>query len=454
MLSQVLFDQPRHPVCFSLSTKDRVPYTLEAIQGLAFEGAFDLLWFDGSASPEGRQLPGTLAPTLGCLREIHTGVTGGPDFAIFAALVRMLELGYGYCGLLENDIRLSPGWFDALMATIAAGQADGLAVGAVTARAFNRRVLFHRPSYAVTKLTGAGMILFTRAAAEIVVGNYRTTTGDEAATCISAIAGSDRADPDGQDTRTASDLVYETHLMRHGLCVLSTLPVLGRNLDDVDPTGLLGGYAAPDPTAARADAAAFAVFGRRCATIRATVEPYNPPYLYFASMGLWCLYLHHLLFTRDSPATVRGRWKIVWEKFNGPFAFEALDPDCEIAFPLHGALRGVFCSRTADGAIVELVQGARVLAACDTRYPQAIRDQFFTALTVAPSGTDPVRMRLAAPADQASTGRFIRLSGLCFEQPQPWLPMRADLDGPRLARILERQSRDGSVSFEPPGAVG
>src|SRR5690349_21655153 len=126
MLSKVLYDQPRHPVCISLSTKDRVPKTLEAIGALAFDGAFDLLWLDGSATEEGRQLPDLLAPSLDSLREIHHDVTGGPDAAIFTALARMVALGYPYCGLIENDVKLAPGWFDTVMALFDVGAADGL----------------------------------------------------------------------------------------------------------------------------------------------------------------------------------------------------------------------------------------------------------------------------------------------------------------------------------------
>jgi hypothetical protein len=453
MLTQVLFDQARHPICFSLSTKDRVPYTLEAIGGLAFEGAFDLLWFDGSATAEGRQLPGTLAPTLGCLREIHTQVVGGPDFAILAALTRMLELGYGYCGLLENDVKLAPRWFDAIMATFAAGAADGLAVGAVSARAFNRRVLYHRKSYVVTMISGAGMILLTRQAAEILVRNYRTTSSSEIDACVLYVSGKDQARlgggsaPAATDSRTASDLVYDAHLMRHGLCSLATVPVYGRNLDDVDPTGLLGGYVTEDDPAPVGDADSFAAFVERCAAIRAAPEHYAPPYLIVPSMGLWSLFLHHVLFTRNSPAYLRGRWKIVWDKFNGPFAFEALEPDCELGFPLYGELKGMFCSRTADSGIVELFQGAAKLAECDAYFGHSTKDQFFTPLDVSPIGADAVRLRVGRQRNPASGGTFFRLSSLCFAQPQPWLPIQADLDGPRLAGVLEAQSRDGCVTF-------
>ncbi|HUA56081.1 MAG TPA: hypothetical protein VMB81_28095 [Candidatus Sulfotelmatobacter sp.] len=448
MLTRVLFDQPRHPVCFSLSTKDRVAYTLEAIGGLALDGAFDLLWFDGSTSEEGQALPDSLAHVLGCLREIHTGVRGGPDFAIFAALHRMLELGYPYCGLIENDVKMAPNWFSAIMATFSAGTADGLTVGGVTGRAFNRRLLYHRKSYAVTMLSGAGMILLTRAAAEIILRNYRTTSSAEINTCMLRVAGrEERPGASTADTRTASDLVYETHLLRQGLCILATVPTCGHNLDAVDPTGLLGGYVGESPGPTADDERSFAAFVERCAAIRATQECAAPPCLAIASMGFDCLFLHHLLFTRDSPATIRGRWRIVWDKFNGPFAFEAVEVGCELEFPLDCDLKGMFCSRTADGGIVEVLRGETMVIEADTYFAQTSRDQFFLPLEVAPADAASIRLRIADRSNPASGGSFVRISGLCFARPPGWLPARADLDGKRLAGVLETQSRHGLVTF-------
>ena len=49
-------------------------------------------------------------PTTGPTIERHGHVTGGPDVAILYCLSLMLERGYDYVGLIEND--LEPGWFD------------------------------------------------------------------------------------------------------------------------------------------------------------------------------------------------------------------------------------------------------------------------------------------------------------------------------------------------------
>jgi hypothetical protein len=458
MLSRALFERARHRICFSLSTKDRVDQTREAIAGLAGAGDFDLLWFDGSTSDAGRALPDQLAPSLAALREIHTDVRGGPDVAILTALVRMLALEYDHVGLLESDIGHAPGWFAAMMAAFDHGAADGLAVGAVTTRAYARRILYHRQRYAVTMVSGAGMILFTREAAALIVRHYRTTSGTEINDWLKFVSGKDRAkigegadQPTAPDTRTSSDLYYETLLQQHGLCVLGTAPAYARDLErEAETLAFLGPYCPADAPRSADDDASFAAFVARCASFRARAlrgEASAAPYLFFASMKFWNVFLHQILFTRASPARLRGRWRIVWEKFNGPFAFEALDPGCEISFPLCGKLRGIMCARTADGASVEVLAGDRRCAAFDTYAPQASTDPFYLPLELALAGPEPVTLRLAGRAAGTPGGHRFRISSLCLEDAPPWLPARADLDAAALVARFEQQARDGAIDF-------
>lgn len=458
MLDQVLFDAARHPVCFSFSTKDRVPTTLEAIGALAFEGAFDLLWFDGSATPEGRQLPAMLAPNLACLREIHLDVTGGPDFAIFCALTRMLALGYAYCGLLENDVKLLPGWFDALMGLFEDGGSDGLSVGAATAFSFNKRILYRRPTYGVTLTSGAAMILFTREAASLALHHYRTTTSTDTRNWLLFVSNLDPATlgesptPPPPDTRVASDLVYETVLQQHGMCVLATLPSHARSLDDETLVGpALGGYGtAPSPHDVEAERSSFAAFADRLRRIRQAVRatgPRAPPYLLLRSLDAWALFMHQLVFMTGSPVRLRGKWRIVWSKFTGPFAFEAFEPASSLAFPLYGQLKGLFTARSADSGIIEIAQGGAVAGELDLFAGQDPREQYFAPLKLASAGPDPVTFTVSARRNSESTGSRCRISALCFGELQPWLPVEPRLDVDAMAARLEEQAAQGFVSF-------
>jgi hypothetical protein len=169
--------KPRVPkrgdrIGFSFSTKDRYLFTLQTLQNLDTDGGFDLIWNDGSTEPGVPALARNYKFHNAKLVEINNGVTGGADRAVCFGLSRLLELGYDYVGLIENDIVFRPGWFNALMNLFSLGAADGIVCGSATARSFESHVLEYRSGYGVQCDTGAGMVLFSRAAAEIIMDLY------------------------------------------------------------------------------------------------------------------------------------------------------------------------------------------------------------------------------------------------------------------------------------------
>jgi hypothetical protein len=342
------------------------------------------------------------------------------------------------------------------MALFDAGAADGLSVGAVTALSFNKRVLFRRPSYAVTLISGAVMIVFTREAAQLVLDHYRTTTSTDIRSWLLAVADRDisqigeGAGPHMLDTRVASDLVYETVLQQHGLCILSALPSLARTLDDETLLGpVLGGYGSPASVEqVAADAPAFTAFAAELRRRRARspqADPGASPYLLFRSLPAWVVFAHQLVFMRDSPVRLSGRWRIVWSKFTGPFALEADAPGCTLSLPLYGELMGLFSARTADSGIVEFVQDGAVLATFDARADQPPNEQYLARLELAPRGAGAVSLRVTRQPDGG--GSRFRLSALCFTEPQPWLPATPRLDVEAMTRRLEEQAAHGFVTF-------
>jgi len=137
----------------------------------AFEGQHDLWWIDGSETLEGQQ---ALEETS--FTRHHSGIRGGADAAIVFALTAMLNhpVGYTHVGLCENDVLLAPDWFDRTMALFGKGEADGLSVGAVSARAYDDRILIQRDGYAVMHNLGAGHVVYTREAARLILDNYRS----------------------------------------------------------------------------------------------------------------------------------------------------------------------------------------------------------------------------------------------------------------------------------------
>jgi hypothetical protein len=166
--------KPRVPkrgdrIGFSFSTRDRYLFTLQTLQNLDTEGGFDLIWNDGSTEPGVPALSRNYKFQNAKLVEVNYGVTGGPLRAICFGLSRLLELGYDYVGLIENDISFRPGWFTHLKELFSLGAADGIVCGSATARSFESHVLEYRSGYSVQSDTGAGMVLFSRAAAEIIL---------------------------------------------------------------------------------------------------------------------------------------------------------------------------------------------------------------------------------------------------------------------------------------------
>ena len=243
-------------VGFAFSTKERVDFTRRALAALDQHGGFDLIWLDGSDSVEARELPRACALQNARLVETHLDVRGGPDRAICFGLRRLLDLGYDFCGLIENDILLSPGWFPTLLELFHLAADEGLAVGAATVRNFASRVLDYRARYTINWNIGAGMILFSRSAAQIIVNEYPNlvATTRQLARFYAELCGVDlRGSWDlwaGRiDRRLSPDCGYDMALYRRGMACVGSIPSLAEDLEfTVDQRGT--GYVRSSQTGA------------------------------------------------------------------------------------------------------------------------------------------------------------------------------------------------------------
>lgn len=236
---------------FCFSTKDRLEFTKRTLRSIDEVGGFDLVWVDGSDTEEGRSLPGGFALRRARLAEVHWDVRGGPDAAIQFGLSRLVELGYDYCGLIENDVVLERGWFAALLGAIDAASADGLAVGAATVRNYESRVLEFRERYTINWAVGAGMVLFTREGAELLLQRYRRdglgpwTTARRIARFYRDLCGVDLRGiwdlwTGRLDRRLCPDWAFATVLLEHGLASVGTIPSLAVDLEDAAKPEALG----------------------------------------------------------------------------------------------------------------------------------------------------------------------------------------------------------------------
>jgi hypothetical protein len=164
--------RPGDRIGFAFSSRDRFVFTLRTLKTIDSEGGFDVVWNDGSERREVPELSRYFVFRNARVAEVNYGVKGGADAAICFGLRRLLDLGYDYIGLIENDILLGPGWFPTLLSLFESAAGDGLTVGAASVLGYQSRVLEYRRNYSIDWARGAAMVLFTRPAAQLLLDNY------------------------------------------------------------------------------------------------------------------------------------------------------------------------------------------------------------------------------------------------------------------------------------------
>jgi len=243
-------------VGFALSSKDRVSFTRQTIEAMDADSGFDIIWNDGSNGPEAQALPKKFHFQNARLVEVNYHVRGGPDRCICFGLERLLNLGYDYVGLIENAIVMRPGWFHRLMNLFELAAADGIVCGAATIRSYEGRVLEHRSGYSINWGTGAGMILFSRPAAEVILHQY-SKLGMSTASLMRFYSrlfridlGLHTHDRTGecvhQEAPLTLDWGYTPMLFMHGYTSVGSIPSLARDLEFPPGHYLLNDYVQPE----------------------------------------------------------------------------------------------------------------------------------------------------------------------------------------------------------------
>lgn len=216
-------------VAIAFLSKDRVELSKQSIVPLldgARKGQYHIFWCDGSNTQEGEHLVWDLGyPTVNS----RLNVRGGAGAAIVYALTELLnhEENYTHVGLVENDVLLPGDWFPDTFDLFDRGRVDGLVVGAASARCFVDRILFQRDGYAVMHNTGAGMIVLTREAAEIVLKTFRTHWSSDNRRIFAKLSGIDIGTYWAFRTNEhylTADWGWDAVLAAHGLASLALAP--------------------------------------------------------------------------------------------------------------------------------------------------------------------------------------------------------------------------------------
>ncbi len=223
-------------VGFAFSSKDRTYFTRRSLRSIDQEAGYDLLWVDGSDTQEGKELPFDIELKNARLVEVNQNVKGGPDAAIKFGLHRLLDLGYDYCGLIENDVEFKPGWFRHLLQLFELGDRDKLNIGAASVRSIGSRVLVNQRDYSLLWNAGAGMILFTREAAEQVLSTYGLTTAKKVYDFYKRLFGIDVSSSwelfmNQFDRPLGADWSYAMQLYEHGFAAACSIPSYAFNMD-------------------------------------------------------------------------------------------------------------------------------------------------------------------------------------------------------------------------------
>lgn len=231
--------RPGSRIGFSLSSRDRFVFTLRTLKAMDTEGGFDVIWNDGSERTEVPDLSRYFTLKHARLVETNYGIKGGPDAAIRFGLRRLLDLGYDYIGLLENDILLEPGWFKTLRSLFDVAAEENVTVGAASVLGYQSRVLEYRHRYSIDWARGAAMVLFSRPAAQLILDHYSSLkmTSCEIRGFYAGRFGVALHVPEWavgsrwMDGPMTMDWSYAPLLYRHGYACVGSVPSRARDLE-------------------------------------------------------------------------------------------------------------------------------------------------------------------------------------------------------------------------------
>lgn len=419
-------------VAIAFSTCDRTELTRRSIEPLLQPDKFDLHWIDGSKTEEGIYLQrgwegcpnNVFHPSV----RVHPRIRGGSGPAIVYALSTLLSSNmhkshpdgngrkwwfhdYTHVGLVENDVLLDQDFFEPMMHLFARGKQDGLRVGAVSARSYEDRVLIQRDGYAVMHNLGAGMIMFTREAAEIVLQHYRTVWTAENRLLFSQLSGIDIGRYwafRGEQHWLVADWNFDRVLASHGLASLALTPNRATMLDqDIAPLGLK--YADGNSALAR-NQSAFETYRDNLAGIRAgRLRPgINHPFYHDGSS--YTIFAHQVPMLGGSYS---GDWRVRDFQGFGPFVWRADDIDrARVTIPIVGPC-DLIVSGGKSGGTVHVVDK---------------QSGFSVDVPLAPETDQGAVMQLSVPGAAAYRNVVLtaKSPGVCFfgvrvREPQPWL---------------------------------
>lgn len=318
----------------AFTSKNRVALTEQTLARVRDIPGLALFWLDGSTEIDAVQY---LIRNGATVDKLIPKATGGPDRAIVRALTEMLgsPVGYDYVGIVENDVLLDDGWFEPTMELFNYSRTEGLPVGAVSARAYHDRVLIQRDGYAVMHNVGAGHVMFSRNAAQIILNNFRTGWWPENRRVFAGLSGIDIAKFAAfgfEGSFITGDWSWDTILASHGFATVALTPSKASMIGQDIPLDQQGLRLVQDDVVERRDDAAFERFRDALHVIEDGSSVYPRSDFRMRNPGGIFVGPHHIACYG---AKLDGKWKCRWNQGLGPFAYEAAE-DASVRIPLFG----------------------------------------------------------------------------------------------------------------------
>lgn len=310
-------------VAIAFLTKDRVELTRQTIEPLLQRDKFDLFWIDGSRG-EGVAFAGTQTYFEKAIVGMCFDIYGGADAAIVFALTKLLNqpAEYTYVGLCENDVLLGDDWFSKTMELFTFGKSEGLNVGAASPRCYEDRILVQREGYACVHNLGAGIVIFTREAARLILDSYRTTFSYDNRLIFGQLAGVDIGTYwafRGDNRWLTADWGFDACLASAGLASVALTPSLVEMIGQV-PSLAEQGLVLAKGRAPRSDSV-FETFRDNLAAVhrgKATMTAWPP--IHRDASGAYTFFPHQV---RLLGGTFSDDWNLKWCQGFGPFSYSA-----------------------------------------------------------------------------------------------------------------------------------
>jgi hypothetical protein len=307
------------------STKDQVELTRQTWPRLVAslpknDPLVDVFWADASKTAEAVEYWDQESLNV----EVAECVGGGADAAIAWKLSKMLASDATHVMLLENDCLLDEDWLTPTMQLFEKGAKDGLEVGAVSPRSYVDRVLIQRDGFAVMHNLGAGVCIFTREAAEIVLHTFRTGWWPNNVALFAQLSGIDLrtyAAFRGNDQWVTSDWTWEAQLARHGLASLALTPAKCQMIGQNPPLAQQGLELTTKAWCTKLhDVKAWSMYRASMDNFRDRIDSFELPGTFHRD-GAGMLFFPHQ--TGALGGLWQGSLELVWNQGYGPFSYRA-----------------------------------------------------------------------------------------------------------------------------------